>query len=181
MSARERVRARGGVEEDRRALRDSVAAYAAIAALASCDCPIRCSHAVGWGARAKAFAPPDPLHEPLAGEHLEVAMRGHRRDVVLARQVGDRHRAALPDPVEDPGAAHRWRVDPHLEVLAEGLGRLLHEPRVELLREDAEPWSSMNLSCSGVSESSAAAIAFLYGLAGVRSSGGTNSTVMEPS
>ena len=53
----------------------------------------------GRAPRAAAHA----LDQPLARELLEVAVRGHVRDRVAARELGDRHAAVAPDPLEDLG------------------------------------------------------------------------------
>ena len=53
------------------------------------------------------------LHEPVAGELLEVAVDGHGGDRVVAHEVGDRDAAVALDPLQHLGPAQRGRHGVH--------------------------------------------------------------------
>ena len=93
-----------------------VSACAAIAALASGSCAIRAvpGRRVGRGRVERARAAADAHDQALARELLEIAVRGHARDGMGPREIGDRRRAALPDVLQDAGAAHRRRDRAHM-------------------------------------------------------------------
>ncbi len=50
-----------------------------------------------------------PLHQPVAGQLLEIAVDRDLRDGVVAREVGDGDTAVALDPLEDLGSAQGGR------------------------------------------------------------------------